>query len=284
MEWPAWTYEALPKTLLYAALLMIVGTAVSRWMVIALTGPVSELDQALERFGVVASVLALAALLLRALGHTATVFGAADALRWSNIRVIAIESRWGQAWRLQLFAAVAVVACAFAIRLKRRAGWFLYSIAAFVLCAMIPRLGHGATSTGHLVLHILHLVGVSAWLGTLTVIVWLYFRNSKVRHTMAILLQCFSKIALPAAGLAVITGVIAAAIYVESFSNLLTTTYGRTLLLKAGGFVCIAACGWSNWRRMGCSKAPRPQTLIVELVFAAAVVVITGVLTETDHP
>jgi putative copper export protein len=221
---------------------------------------------------------------VRVLGHTATVFGLPDGLRWSNIRVIAIESRWGQAWRLQLIAGGALLACAFSIRFHRRAGWLLYTIAAFGLCAMIPRLGHGATSNGHLLLHILHLVGVSAWLGTLTVIVWLYFRDSQVRDTMAILLQRFSKIALPAAGLAAITGVIAAAIYVQSFSNLLTTTYGRTLLLKAGGFVCIAACGWSNWRRMRSSKAPRPRTLITELVFAAAVVVITGVLTETDHP
>ncbi|MGD1098483.1 MAG: CopD family protein [Bryobacteraceae bacterium] len=283
MEWSAWTYEALPKTILYAALLVIGGTAVSRWMVATLTGPVSELDQALERFGVVASSVALAALLLRVFGHTATVFGAADALHWSNIRVIAIESRWGQAWHLQFIAAVAVMACAFSIRLKRHAGWLLYTIAAFALCAMIPRLGHGATSIGHLLLHILHLVGVSAWLGTLTVIVWLYFRNSQVRDTMAILLQRFSTIALPAAGLTAITGVIAAAIYVESFSNLLTTAYGRTLLIKIGGFVCIMTCGWSNWRRMRTSKAPRPQTLIAELVFTAAVLVITGVLTETEH-
>jgi putative copper export protein len=292
----AWTYEALPKTVLYAAVLLIAGAAVSRGMARPLirsslsqrTG--AELDQALERLGVAASGLAVASVLARVLGHTATVFGAPDVFDWSNIRVIAIESRWGQGWRLQMLAAGASMVCAFSIRFNRRAGWLLYTMAALALAAMIPRLGHGATSSGRWVLHTLHLVGVSAWLGTLAVIVLLYFRRwagdsaAQIRDAMLILLQRFSRIALPAAGLTAVTGVIAAAIYVGSLSNLFTTAYGRTLLVKMAGFVCVLACGWSNWQRARTDKAPRPQTLIAELAFAAVVILVTAVLTETEHP
>lgn len=291
-----WTYEALPKSILYAALLLIVGIAVSHWMAIALErsslliGTVFELDRALQHLGVLASSLALVALLVRVFGHTATVFGAADVLHWSSIRVIAIASRWGQAWRLQTLTTGVLLAIASSIRFNRQAGWLLYTAAALALCAIIPRLGHGATSNGRLVLHTLHLLGVSAWLGTLTVIVLLYFgkwtwdSGSPIRDTLAILLGRFSRIALPAAGITIITGIVAASIYVGSFSKLFTTSYGRTLLVKIGAFVCILACGWSNWRRTRTGKAPRPQTLIGELIFTAAVLVVTGVLTETEHP
>jgi copper transport protein len=296
MDLSAWAYEALPKTVLYVALLLIVGAAVSRWMVsdvirsLSWAGTGAELDQALARIGVVASSVAVAALVLRAFLHTATVFGAPDALHWTNLRVIAFESRWSQGWRLQIVTACALMLSAFGIRLNRRAGWLLYTIAAVTLCAMVPRLGHGATSTRHLLLHILHLGAVSAWLGTLALISWLYFRkwsrnsDSRIRDAVVMLLRRFSRIALPAAGLTFLTGVIAAAIYVNSFSNLLTTPYGRTLVVKIGGFVGVLVCGWSNWRRLRTVKAPRPQILLAELAFAVLVVLVTGVLTETEHP
>jgi putative copper export protein len=296
MDLSAWAYEALPKTLLYAALLLIVGAALSRWMASGVIRSLSwaragsELDQALQRIGVVASSVAVAVLLLRAFLHTATVFGAPDALHWTNLRVIAFESRWGRGWRLQIVTACALMMSAFGIRLNRRVGWSLYTIAVVTLCAMVPRLGHGATSTGHLVLHILHLAAVSAWLGTFTVILWLYFRkwprdsDSRIRDAVVMLLRRFSRIALPAAGLTIVTGVIAAAIYVNSFSDLLTTSYGRTLVVKIGGFAGVLVCGWSNWRRLRTVKAPRPQTLLAELAFAVLVVLVTGVLTETEHP
>ena len=80
------------------------------------------------------------------------------------------------------------------------------------------------------------------------------------------------------------TGTIAASMYVGTPANLITTAYGKTLLLKIGLFAGVLAYGWMNWRRVRTGEPVREPSLRIEVAFATAVILITSVLTEIEHP
>jgi putative copper export protein len=102
-----------------------------------------------------------------------------------------------------------------------------------------------------------------------------------------IILQRFSPIALPSAVTVVAAGLVASWFYIGVVSNLWTTAYGRLLLVKAGLVVGILVCGYVNWRRLRKlhEESASPALIVVlEAMLAAAVVIVTGYLTEIGHP
>ena len=85
------------------------------------------------------------------------------------------------------------------------------------------------------------------------------------------------------------TGLVAVWLYVGSLDLLVTTTYGRILLLKLFLVSDVATLGFLNWRHFRSLDARRSQparaTLVtLEAALAFAVVVVTAILTETEHP
>jgi putative copper resistance protein D len=104
------------------------------------------------------------------------------------------------------------------------------------------------------------------------------------------MLSEFSPVAFTGAALLLLTGATAAWWYLGELSTLWTTAYGRLLALKLLMAAGAAACGFVNWqalsRPMTTSDSPRARRLLVgiEIVFAAAIVIVTAVLTETEHP
>ena len=227
----------------------------------------------------------------RAWAHTAASFGPAEAWSWEPLRVIVLESRWGGAWQRQVLAAVALALAAAALARWRRAGWVVYTAGAVIVCATLPLLGHGAGSVWRTALHAGHLLGAGAWLGTLAAIVAVGLgarraplAGSKGRSDLLPVLQRFSNVALTGAGVAAATGALLAAVYVLSPINLTATGYGRTLLVKLAGVGGIAWCGRRNWQRARRGDTPSPGLIGAELGLAAAVVVVTSVLTELEQP
>src|SRR5688572_2816229 len=92
-------YEALPKAALYLAALAAVGVPIARALLARAAGDgASEpagAQQRLRRLALAIAAAAVLALALRAWGHTAAAFGPSDALLPENLRIIALESRWG---------------------------------------------------------------------------------------------------------------------------------------------------------------------------------------------
>jgi putative copper resistance protein D len=71
------------------------------------------------------------------------------------------------------------------------------------------------------------------------------------RHRIiALLVEAFSPIALTGVGIAVVAGVVLSYQYVGSFSALLSSSYGTTLLIKVGMLALTAGLGAWNWRRV----------------------------------
>jgi copper transport protein len=283
-------FEWLTKAFVYGLLQVAIGLAVAR--ALARRSRPSDpglalLDRWLARAALVTAALLLAAHVARAWAHTAMAFGAADSLSMENLSLIVLESRWGESWRLQLYAAGTVLLTATALRVWRPA-WIAYAAAVFAAAAAIPLLGHAGGSAPRHALHLAHLLGGGAWLGTLAVLVgirWQAQRGTVWAQAAALsLVGAFSPLALGAAALAGASGVVATWLYVGAAPNLLTTNYGRALLFKLACVFIVLLCGRANWQRARVGLDPKLSVMVVELGAAAAVVLATGVLTETEQP
>jgi putative copper export protein len=262
--------EAATKAILYAALLPTVGASAAFLLVLARlpvdggSGRHDTLESSIRGIGLVAAILVVVALLLRAWAQSDAMFGLADSFSADSFHTI-LTSRWGLRWHWQLLAAVScsiAYACAGG---GRRAAWLAAAAASVALCVSLTLTGHAAADPVRMAIHAAHLVGGGVWLGTL-----------------AALFRRFSMLALAGAGLAVAAGATAALIYVGAFENLWATVYGRTLLVKLALVGGAASCGYLNWRRVRSDRLPSSAT--AELLFALAIVVVTAVLTELEHP
>lgn len=291
-------YEAAPKAVYYAALSIAIGVIVTRWLLDRADALRAIAAHRLAALSVAAAVALLLASLLRLAGHTVAAFGPAEAWTAENFRLIALESRWGESWRLQLMAAVALTIAAIAVPLRAGRGWRWTALAAVACCAATPLLGHAAGSFWRVALHGAHLLGGGAWLGTLIAIVlldWLAGRRDEPRGlddgatdrreaVTSGLVERFSPVALTAASLVAATGLLAAFSYLATPADLLQTAYGRALTIKLTLVLAILVCGYANWQRSRAQEAPWVPLLRTEAALAVLVLVVTSVLTELEHP
>src|SRR5262245_58083613 len=108
--------EAAPKALVYVAFLLAIGACAVKWLVLPRADVTADARDACEdrlaRVLLTANAAAVLALLLRLFAHTFAAFGAAEWLSAESLRVIAVESRWGEGWRLQLICAGVSLAAA----------------------------------------------------------------------------------------------------------------------------------------------------------------------------
>jgi putative copper export protein len=286
--------EAATKAILYAALLPTVGASAALLFLAPALASASArpgdsrapadrrsaewIEESLRRVGLIAAACVIVALVLRVWAQADAAFGLADSLSPGFHHVL--TSRWGARWHWQLLAAVA---CAIAYACAgggRRAAWLAAAAGSVALCLSLTLTGHAAGDPTRMVIHAAHLVGAGLWLGTLATLV--IVSPSVDAKTRAALFHAFSPLALAGAGIAAAAGATAAIMYVGAFENLWLTSYGRTLIVKLALVAGAAACGYANWRRVGSGQAPARAT--VELWFAAAIIIVTAVLTELEHP
>jgi putative copper export protein len=274
----------LAKAVVYGLGQLAIGIAVARrlaWHAGPGSGSGADLERYLIRFARVLALLILLALAFRLWAQTASAFGQSDAWALENLRLIAIESRWGHGWRLQTFAAAILLA---AVAVPRDAlRWPLFYAGSLGLVLAMPLLGHAAGSWLRYGMHVTHNLATALWLGTLGVITIASWRPW-ARSSVDALVGAFSPIALASAGAAFVSGVVAAWVYVGSWPALGTTSYGRVLTLKLLGVAAIVACGWTNWRAVRVGRSARSGVMTTEWLAALAAIGLTGVLTETEHP
>ncbi|MGP5919591.1 cytochrome c oxidase assembly protein [Brachybacterium alimentarium] len=95
----------------------------------------------------------------------------------------------------------------------------------------------------------LHFVAVSVWAGGLLVIALIAPRLDDDR--LATTVRRFSPWALAAVTALALSGILSAVIRLSGWGDLLTTGYGRVVLVKAFGLVVLAGVGASQRRRLG---------------------------------
>ncbi len=276
------------KAVIYVLGQLAIGIAVVHW----LTGSDDRTESLSRReprrwLGMLARVVAtliLASLTAKLWVQTASAFGAADAWLPDNLRVIALESRWGHGWRLQMLAALAVFTAAW-LPADWRFARIAFGLSSVGLAMSMPLLGHAAGSSVRYGVHAVHNLGAAAWLGTLGVVTMAAWRDREPSDASTpALIRRFSPLALAAAAAVASSGVVVAWTYVGSWGAMWTTDYGRLLTMKLLAVMTIGACGWTNWRTVRVGRQPRRAVMTLEWMMALVVLTLTGALTETEHP
>ena len=277
--------EAATNVLLYAAVLQTVGAATAFWLVEpepAVGARIRRVvENAIRRVGLRASIAVVLTLVMRAWAHTAATFGMAQSLTWNAFSTIAVESRWGRGWQIQILAGLACIV-AYGLAGRGRGRQPLTVVAGAALAVALTNTGHASGAPDRMAIHAAHVLGAGTWLGTLTTLVGV---RSAVEHALrrSMFLR-FSRVALAGAGVLVAAGMVASWWYVGSFGNLWTTAYGRVLLIKVALVGGVVACGYVNWRAIESGQIEPGRAAIVELILAGLVVGVTGLLTEIEHP
>ena len=99
---------------------------------------------------------------------------------------------------------------------------------------------------------------------------------------MAAMVAAFSRIAVGAVALLAASGTVNAWMHLDAFSQLWTTPWGQTLLVKLAVVAGVMAMGFYNWRvvRPALAQSPRPSLLalpaVLELALAAAALAVTS--------
>lgn len=279
----------------YLPLLLVCGATGMR--LLEAMGPrdlaVRELRLELARLTLLSSLLLLAAFLLRAVFQSIEVWGVGEAFALDNLRAVVLESRWGERWRWQAVAAVVATLGALAGYRVPALGLTIAGAGAIGLAATLPMTGHAFGNPLAWTAQSIHVLGAGFWIGTLIVILVLPLMvpGTSVAEAASMRrfwLGAFWPLALVAATLLVLSGVVLAVLYLPAWDTLWTEPYGRILLAKAAGSVCVLLLGAVNHLRMNfrpdAYTDPVPLTVAFEVVFALVVLAATGTLASTAQP
>lgn len=216
-----------------------------------------------------------------------------------ELGIIARETRWGTGWSWQVAAALLATVTFFLARRAWTPGWQASAVAALALGATLPLTGHAVAESMlslAMVSQVGHVLGASAWLGTLLILLWVGVRGvnplavSVRGPAMAAMVRAFSPLALGAAAVLGASGLLTAFLYLPSLEHLWTTGWGRVLIAKTVVVAAVAGAGFYNWRRvrpvLGDLEGEREllRSAAIELGLAAAVLLATAVLVTMEMP
>ena len=130
-----------------------------------------------------------------------------------------------------------------------------------------------------------HLAAVAFWAGGLVVLATILLRRADQRELGAIL-PAWSGWAATAVAVLLLTGLVRAALETGAPAALLTTSYGRLLLVKVGLVALVVAVAWSARRlvrhRLGAGGPGAVRTTVaVEAALLAGVLALSSVLVQT---
>ncbi|MEO6606338.1 MAG: cytochrome c oxidase assembly protein [Aeromicrobium sp.] len=192
------------------------------------------------------------------------------------------ETSAGRAVLLQaLGAALVAVATRWTFGTKALAGTLGLALATL---APITLTGHAASSGSHDLATtslLLHVVGVSLWVGGLVSLGWVALRGSK-RLDAAIIR--FSAVALWAFAIVGVSGLVNASVRLGSFGEVFGSTYGRLVLLKVTALVVLGAFGYGQRRRIVAKGSSFLRLAITELSIMAATIGLAVALSRTPTP
>ena len=218
-----------------------------------------------------------------------------ETLGWAHYQLV-LASDWAWVWKAQVVAGLLAVIAWVPWRGRPFVGPSLAPVAALVVAATMPLMGHPRVVPMGVMPGVLtsalHLLGAGVWLGTLThlaVVAWVGPVEGRVGR-VATLVNAFSPLALAGAACVGITGVVTAWQTVGGVAPLFSSVYGRTLLLKLGTMATILALGAYHWRvaqprlARGEGDAVFRRSAYIELALGALLLIVTSVLVALPAP
>lgn len=209
-----------------------------------------------------------------------------------------IGTPWGELWLVATAAAVAAAIALVRATPERTGAWFAAAATVTALASFPALTGHAAGESEWRTLAIaadtVHVLAAGGWMGGLAVVLYAEFLWTRSAHDgepgslLPRTVPVFSPLAILCVALLVITGTFASWLHLTTLSELVATTYGRTLSLKLALVAVVLALGALNWRRLtprlGTSDgdAALRRAAAIELLVAQLVLFVTAVLVRTD--
>jgi len=295
------------RWLFYLGIVLTVGATAFRLLALpalhrdrALGPLVVSASDRLRLLGWVGALLALAALPGRLWVQVAAGGGGAGV---GGVANLVFGTPWGYGWLLHLGGLALAMAGLLltAPRGERTGGWVVVGVGGALL-ALVPSLsGHAATieprSLG-LSLNFLHVIGASVWMGGLGALLMAGIPALKSGERdegggvpgLGALVNGYSRMALPAVVVILLSGSAQNFFLLGSPGNLVTTEWGRALLVKLGILTAAVALGLYNWRvvRPALKESPRPGLVripaTVEFLLGLGVLLATAILVMKAVP
>lgn len=269
----------------FAGVFLLCGVAGSRLLVEPGTA-----GRGLGRLAVLAALVLLLGAGLRLLAQANSFLDPGEPLTTGTLRTI-LGSGWGQGLRWQAGAAVVALVTA-------RGGRWMVLVSAVLVALTLPLTGHAqeapAGAVAGVAVTAAHALAAGLWLGTLTVLLFsrrvLFGTHDGAELAVARVIGRFSPMALACGATVLLTGVAEAVWLVGGWHGLISTPYGRSLLLKVGLVVALLGVGAWNWRvvRPSLGEAGSASRLwkmaTLELLLATAVLAVTSLLITRDPP
>ncbi|MBI2797460.1 MAG: CopD family protein [Gemmatimonadetes bacterium] len=239
------------------------------------------------------------ATVLRLAAQHAAMFGTEEHWSRATIGALLLQSGWGRGWWLALAGVLAGWWATGAVARRRGFAWPVLAAGAVALVVSLSLSGHPVAAERPVLavaIDALHVIGAGGWVGSLAMLIVVAvpvaMRSAEAeRHGhVARLVTAFSPTALGFAGLAALTGTLAAWRNIDTLAALWSSGYGQRLLAKLAMLSVAAGTGAYNWKRVlpALGTAPATRRLrgsaTIELVAALVVLVITAVLVATPLP
>jgi putative copper export protein len=200
-----------------------------------------------------------------------------------------LSTTWGVALVMQMVAAgVGGGAFGFA-RLGCRVGWITAAIAGAALTISPAFMGHPIAAEQRAWLNVgmdwLHIVSAGGWVGALTLLAIAARRFSS--DVVAALIASFHRVAFACVLGVLVTGTMSLVLRLPKLSDLFGSDYGTVLFVKIGCVAGVAALGaWHSQRAEGSARDGESVfgSLAVEVLLAAAAIMVTAVLVGTEPP
>jgi len=209
-----------------------------------------------------------------------------DAFTWSVVRNV-LDTRLGQVYLARLVLLVVALPVLLSMRnpvLPPMFRWVAFAVGGAI--AATPGLaGHAAKGTHEpyaLWADVAHVSAAAVWIGGIVFLVAFVLPqgSSEVVKTVV---RRYSQVAFAAVAVLVATGVFQGYRQVGTIDALRTTTYGRLLTVKSGLVLAMLGLAWLSRRAtrakwLADTTARIRRTVALEMLFAVAVVSVTGLL------
>lgn len=207
------------------------------------------------------------------------------------MREAVFETRVGSIWMARLgLGLLAAYAITEAIRSGARKYWLGGFALGGMLVATLTVESHASTAGGFMPVASdwLHVAAASVWMGGLLGFPVLFvgpLRGVEKEERMKFLgeaVRRFTRLASVAVAVLVATGIYASLIHIPSFDALVSTAYGRALIMKVGLVSIMLPMGAINMMDRG--GGPFERMVFAELALAFLVFAATGFLTTLPPP
>ena len=228
--------------------------------------------------------------------QSSMLHGGENAWNFELLSSLITRTDWGRGWAMQIVGA-AIVLVTLAPRTASDAARGTAALAFVLLAIGVALGGHAATVESSVIpawaTDATHVIAASAWIGSLAYLLVVAIPialSARTDEDFGIVVREFSRVALVAAPLVLLSGGLSALLHVGRWQDLWLTDYGRLLAVKVAVVGMTGATGFYNWRWVQPALGERTATrrlrrsAAVEVAAALVVLIVTALLVATAPP